>query len=57
MFAAQDDLAPLAEAFGAGRGEITEHVEDAIWDHPLVLVLLAASLVGVWILRKRRGLA
>ena len=47
----------LAEAFGAGRSEITEHVEDAIWNHPLVFVLLALSLVLVWILRKRRGLA
>ena len=56
-FVAQDDFASLADGFGAGRSEITEHVEDAIWNHPLVFVLLALSLVLVWILRKRRGLA
>jgi hypothetical protein len=57
VFVAQDDFGSLANGFGAGRSEITEHVEDAIWNHPLVFVLLALSLVLVWILRKRRGLA
>ena len=52
-----DDLEGLAEAFGSARSEVTEHIEDPIWDHPAALVLLALALIAVWVLRKRRGLA
>lgn len=47
----------LAGAFGAAKGEIVEHVEDPIWNHPVAMVLLLVSALAVWILRKRRGLA
>lgn len=54
---AVDDAASLEEAFGEGRGEVTEHVEKPLWSHPLVFFLLALPLIAVWYLRKRRGLA
>ena len=57
VFAAGDDLSELDDAFGAGRSEIVERVDDAVWDHPAGLVLLALALIAVWTLRKRRGLA
>lgn len=44
-------------AFGASRGEIVEHVEDAIWDHPLALAIFCVALILCWIARKRKGLA
>lgn len=52
-----DAFDDLGEAFGSARSEITEHIEDPIWDHPLALTLLVLALIAVWILRKRRGLA
>ena len=45
-----------ADAFGAGRSETVDHIENHVWDHPLGFVTLAAALVLVWILRKRKGL-
>ena len=57
VFAAGGDLSALDDAFGAGRSEIVERIDDAIWDHPVALVLLALSLIAVWTLRKQRGLA
>ena len=47
----------LADAFGAGRSEVIDHIENNLWDHPLAFVLLALALIAVWILRKRKGLA
>jgi len=44
-------------SFGPGRSEVVEHIENHVWDHPLAFVLLAAALILVWILRKRRGLS
>ena len=43
--------------FGTGRAEVTDHVENHIWDHPLAFVLFALALILVWILRKRKGLS
>ena len=43
-------------SFGTGRAEVVDHIENHIWDHPLAFVLLAAALIVVWILRKRKGL-
>ena len=48
---------PLNFDFGAGRSEVVDHIESHIWDHPLGFIVLAAALILVWILRKRRGLA
>ena len=50
-------LAVLSSSFGSGSGEVVDHVENHIWDHPLAFVLLAAALIAVWILRKRKGLS
>lgn len=47
----------LSEAFGAGSGMVTEHVENPIWAHPLVFGILVLALSLDWIFRKRRGLA
>ena len=52
-----DRLAELAEAFGEGRGTVQERREIALWNHPLVLLLLALLLTAEWLLRKRAGLA
>ena len=43
--------------FGPVRGEITEHVEEALWDHPAAMIVLLATLLALWIIRKRKGLA
>lgn len=43
--------------FGPVRGEITEYIEDAIWDHPAALCVLLAALLALWTIRKRKGLA
>ena len=51
------ELEGLADAFGAARSEVVEHVEDPIWDHPVAFLLMALALIAVWIMRKRRGLA
>lgn len=50
-------LSMLDDSFGTGRTEAVEHIENHIWDHPSVFILLAVALIIVWILRKRRGLA
>ena len=47
----------LPAEFGSGRSEVVEHIENPVWDHPLAFVLLAAALIAVWVLRKRKGLA
>ncbi len=47
----------LAEAFGAGSGRVTEHVENPIWAHPGAFILLVLALLADWLLRKRRGLS
>jgi len=52
-----DRLAELTEAFGEGRGTVQERREIALWNHPLVLLLLALLLTTEWLLRKRGGLA
>jgi hypothetical protein len=52
-----DRLAELAEAFGEGRGTVQERREIALWNHPLVLLLLALLLTAEWLLRKKGGLA
>ena len=46
----------LPTDFGSGRSEVVDHIENHIWDHPLGFIVLAAALIVVWILRKRRGL-
>ena len=48
---------PSSLDFGTGRTEVVDHIENHIWDHPSAFVVLAAALILVWILRKRRGLA
>ena len=45
------------DAFGVGRSEVVDHVERSIWDHPLAFVVLAAAMIVLWILRKKRGLS
>lgn len=45
------------KAFGAGSVDVTERVEDPIWNHPSALVILLVALAALWILRKLRGLA
>ena len=55
--ATNSPISALASSFGAGRSEVTDQIEDPIWDHPLAFVLLAAALILVWTLRKRRGLS
>jgi hypothetical protein len=52
-----DRLTELTEAFGEGRGTVQERREIALWNHPLVLLLLALLLTTEWLLRKRGGLA
>ena len=52
-----DENPQLPAEFGVGRSEVIDHVESHIWDHPLAFVVLAASLIVLWILRKRKGLA
>jgi len=52
-----DRLTELVEAFGEGRGTVQERREIALWNHPLVLLLLALLLTAEWVLRKRAGLA
>ncbi len=47
----------LSNAFGAGRGEVEEHVENPLWNHWSVFALLALAFILEWILRKKRGLA
>lgn len=54
---ATNALDTLDKAFGAGKSEIVEHVEDPIWDHPLALAVFCLALILCWILRKRQGLA
>ena len=46
-----------AEMFGTPRGEVVEHIESHLWDHPAALATLALALILLWWLRKRRGLA
>ena len=46
----------FSDRIAAQKKELRQ-LSDAIWNHPLVFVLLALSLVLVWILRKRKGLA
>ena len=48
---------PCSLDFGTGRTEVVDHIENHIWDHPSAFIVLAAALILVWILRKRRGLA
>jgi len=57
MIVADGEATSLADTFGEGRGEVTEHVERPLWCHPLVYLLLALPLIVVWIVRKRKGLA
>ena len=47
----------LSEGFGPARAEVTEHVENPIWAHPIAFGVFVLALALVWILRKRRGLA
>ena len=47
----------LPTDFGAGRSEVVDRIENHVWDHPSAFIVLAAALILVWILRKRRGLA
>ena len=47
----------FAFSFGAGRSEVVDRIENNIWDHPLAFILLAVSIILVWVLRKRKGLA
>ena len=54
---APEDVDKLNDAFGAAKSEITEYVEEAIWDHPAAMVAFLLSLILLWILRKRGGLA
>jgi hypothetical protein len=52
-----DRLTELTEAFGEGRGTVQERREIALWNHPLVLLLLALLLTTEWLLRKCGGVA
>jgi len=51
------DAEKLYDAFGAAKSEITEYVEEAIWDHPAAMIIFLLSLILLWIFRKRGGLA
>ena len=53
MAPSTDALAP----FGPGRGELADSVENPVWGHPLAFITLAAALILVWFLRKRKGLS
>lgn len=46
----------LANSFGEKSRTITEPLEISLWDSKWLLILLSASLITEWILRKRGGL-
>lgn len=52
-----DGVSALDGAFGAGKSEVSEHVETPVWNHWSALAVFVASLALAWISRKRKGLA
>lgn len=57
VYKADEKLGEISTSFGAGSTDVTERVEDPVWNHPFALAVIIASLAALWIFRKRRDLA
>lgn len=57
VYKAGENIDEISTSFGAGSTDVTERIEDPIWNHPFALAVIIAALAALWILRKRKGLA